>query len=109
MRLFVNKSGCKTYIAAYAVTRWELSQKLGDRFRVKVEDVWHDYDIGDVYAEPASPFTTAGMMIGALIGVFGGPIGVILGALFGYLLGMHEDTKEKDRAVIFNETLEDKR
>ena len=109
MRLFVNKSGCKTYIAASAVTRWELSQKLGDPFRVKVEDVWYDYSIGDVYAEPAGHLAIAGMMIGGLIGLVGGPIGVILGALFGYLLGMHEDIKEKDRAVIFNETLEDKR
>lgn len=104
MRLFVNRLGCKFYIAAYACTRSEIAQNIGDRFSVKIEDTWYDYDIVDVYAEPAGSFTTAGMMIGALIGVLGGPIGVIVGALFGGLFGANENAKERHKVKIFNES-----
>lgn len=96
--------GCKFYIAAYACTRSELAQNLGDRFSVKIEDTWYDYDIVDVYAEPAGSLATAGMMIGALIGVLGGPIGVIVGTLFGYLFGANENAKEEHKVKIFNES-----
>ncbi|MCK4528796.1 hypothetical protein KAW18_15620 [candidate division WOR-3 bacterium] len=104
MRLFVNGFGSKFYIAAYACTRSELAQKISDQISIKIEDTWYDYDIVDVYAEPAGSFTTAGMIIGALIGLLGGPIGVILGGLFGYLFGMNEDAKEKRKVKIFNES-----
>ncbi len=102
MRLCVDKSGHKVYIAASAATRCELAQKLSDQIIVKIGDVWHDYDIGDVYAEPAGRMDIAFMMIGALIGLLGGPFGVMIGALFGYLCGMNEDAKEERKVKTFN-------
>ena len=104
MRLFVNKSDHKTYIAAYARTRYELAQNLGDQLSVKIEDTWYEYDILEVYAEPIGNFGPTFMIIGALIGMLGGPIGVILCGLAGGVIGRIEDLHEEDKAKIFNES-----
>ena len=104
MRLFVDKPGSKVYLAAFADTRCELAQKLSDRFSVKIEGGWYDYDIEDVYAEPAGRVDLAFMMVGALVGLVAGPLGVIFGGFCGYLLGINEGGKEEHRAKIFNES-----
>jgi len=102
MRLCVDGPGHTVYIAAYAATRCELAQKLSDQISIKIGDVWQDYNINDVYAEPASRLDIAFMMIGALIGLLGGVFGIMIGSLFGYLCGRNEDAKEERRVKIFN-------
>jgi hypothetical protein len=104
MRLFVNRLGYKFYIAAYACTRSELAQKLSDQIIVKIDDIWYEYDIVDVYAETTGSLTTAGMIIGAVIGSMGGLVGTMFGALFGYLFAANENSKEEHKVKIFNES-----
>jgi len=102
MRLCVDESGNKVYIAASAASRCELAQKLSDPFSVKIGDAWHDYDIEAVYAEPAGRLDIAFMMIGGLVGLVAGPFGALLGVLGGYLWGLNEDMKEERKVKIFN-------
>jgi hypothetical protein len=102
MILYVNNNGIKVNISAYAHTRCELAQKLGDPVQIKIDGAWHTYNIDEVYAKPAGNLGPAFMVIGALIGLLGGPIGVILGGLAGGVMGRMEDAKEEDKAKIFN-------
>ena len=102
MRLCVNESGHEFYIAAFAATRCELAQKLGDPVEVKIDGAWHTYNIDDVYAEPAGRLDIAFMMIGGLIGLVAGPFGALFGALGGYLWGINENMKEERKVKIFN-------
>lgn len=103
VRLCVNESGHEVNIAAYAATRCELAQKLGDPVEIKIDGAWHTYNIDEVYAKPAGNLCPAFMIIGALVGLLGGPIGVILGGLAGGVIDRIEDLKEEDKAKIFNE------
>jgi len=103
MRLFVDKYNHKVWIAASASTRCELAQKLSDKISIKIDDVWHTFNIDEVCAEPAGRLDIAFMMIGGLVGLVGGPFGALLGALGGYLWGFNEDAKEKRKVKTFNE------
>ncbi len=100
MKLYVkSNNGTKKYISSKAKTRRQLLLSLGNEY-FDLDN--GSFSINDVYAEPDSDRTAAGMAAGGVIGVGGGVPGVLIGSLIGSLIGNKLGQDDQQLVDTFN-------
>lgn len=100
MKLFITDAqGVKRYLNATAVSRAELSEKLGGEY-FSMDGT--TYNVNQVFAEKSSNSMPASTVIGGALGLVGGMPGVLLGGALGALLGNESDKKDDTSITVFN-------
>ena len=106
MKLYVNDKSNpsnKIYLDVVALSRHELSRKIGSDWFILKNQQFH---IRDVYAEKTSGNSTAsGTVVGGIVGALAGPFGIFIGGLIGGAIGNSNDEDEKDKVESFNNSL----
>lgn len=102
LHLFITINDKKIYLNVHGNSRYEISQMLGKKFRLKkYPDM--EWSVNDIMAEAKiTSNIPIGMIVGGLIGILGGGIGLIVGMFLGYMLGESEDKKIEKYINNFN-------
>lgn len=102
LHFFIAVNDKKIYLNVSGNSRYEISQSLGEKFRLK-NFPNQEFYINNVMAESkVTSNIPVGMIVGGLIGILGGSIGLIIGMFIGYILGEAEDKKTEKYANHFN-------
>lgn len=102
MRLYFScpYDGHRVNLALVATSRRQIDPIL----HVTETDTQHVHDVprDEVFAEPVTPATGGGAVLGGIIGLLGGPIGMVVGAAIGGAMGAGADNAEREAVARFN-------